>query len=129
MENNDSDKPRNDPSWFHHHLRFFQAVVFAIGIGVAGNIGFTYKATADTARLEEQVQIQQRQIVELAKDVAVLKVSKVDKSSLSDLPSGICMCVKKSSGRQMSKPCPAQAEICDNESSKICNSLNPGYEC
>lgn len=102
----------------------------AIGALVLATAGLTYsyRVGSEVDKAHVELQSQAAQIQSLSVDLAKLS-SVVERAADHQLPPGICVCVSKAPGSQVTRLCAAKNDACDDESRVICAAQHPEYQC
>jgi len=106
----------------------FKLAIGALLVAVAGAT-YSFRVGSETEALRQQVQAQSQQIDKTSMDVAVVQVLLQKATFEPQSPPGICVCVKKDPGLQVTLLCSAKNPTCDNESREICEAQNPEFDC
>jgi len=124
-DSNSSSERNWRPRKRHYSLKL---AISALIIAIAG-AAYTYRVGVESVQLQQQIHVQGQTITTISKEVAVLTTQNDKPSFELKSPPGICLCVKKYPGPQVSKMCPAKNEACDDESREICEAQNPDSYC
>ena len=99
----------------------------ALALAAAG-LTYSYRVGSEVDKAHVELQSQAAKIQSLSIDLAKLS-SVVEHAVDHQLPPGICVCVSKAPGSQVTRLCPAKNDTCDDESRGICAAQHPEYQC